>query len=214
MARGERPPDDRGKVKFRFVEFEMEGGSANLEQTIKNIAHAIISGNAPMRTQIPQRQINQAAPPPDPNGAGEREVEVEHEMIDPTAADGDGTGGPQGPRTTAKRKYTAPTFLQELDLDTAPSLKGFVDEYGPSSDNERYLVIAAWFKQHRGLDAIGIDHIYTAFQKIGRKSQKDIGQPFRWMMRNKSYFTSSQRGMFAITHIGLDELPKIKEKKQ
>ena len=34
------------------------------------------------------------------------------------------------------------------------------------------------------------------------------------MMRNKSYFTSPQRGMFGVTHIGLDELPKIKEKKQ
>jgi hypothetical protein len=102
--------------------------------------------------------------------------------------------------------------MADLEFDQSASLKGFVDEHKPTSDNERYLVVSGWFQKCRTVESIGIHHIYTAFQKMSWKSQKDIAQPFR-LMKKKSFFTSGGRGLFKITHIGLDELVKIKDKK-
>jgi len=214
MARVDRFAEDRGKVKFRFIEFEMEGGSANLEQTLKSVASAIAG---PQRSPAPTKALPSASPlnpepSKKPNGATV-EVETFEEVLDASEDVDHAESKPDASRPKASARYTPPQFMDDLEFDQGTSLKGFVEEFKPSSDNEKYLVISAWFQKHRSTEAIGIHHIYTAFQKMSWRSQKDIAQPFRLMMKKKSFFTSGGRGLFKISHIGLDELPKIKEKK-
>ena len=39
MGKGQR--DDHGRVKFRLIEFEFEGGNASIQESVKNIASAL-----------------------------------------------------------------------------------------------------------------------------------------------------------------------------
>jgi hypothetical protein len=45
---------------------------------------------------------------------------------------------------------------------------------------------------------------------MGWKTQKDVGQPFRYM-RKRSYFEAAGRNQWKITHIGLDQLNATEE---
>ena len=47
MPRGNKGQEDKGKVKFRFVEFELEEGSnATLEESMRQIAAAVTRGSS------------------------------------------------------------------------------------------------------------------------------------------------------------------------
>jgi len=162
----------------------------------------------PARTLTTRRTTPAALPPG--NGDGhldldpEREATLEEETAEEQTAE-EQAAGPARPR--APRKYTVPTFLSELDLDSGDMpFKTFAEQQAPKSDNRKYIVIAAWFKKYRDIDAITSDHIYTGNQKMGWKTQKDVGQPFRYMYKKKSYFEAAGRNQWRITHIGLDLL--------
>jgi len=88
--------------------------------------------------------------------------------------------------------------------------KAYAEQQAPKSDNRKYIVIAAWFKKHRDQDVVTTDHIFTCNQKMGWKTQKDVGQPFRYM-RKRSYFEAAGRNPQKITHIGLDQLNATEE---
>lgn len=64
--------------------------------------------------------------------------------------------------------------MDELDLDTDPSLRFFADEYNPQSDSAKYLVIAAWFKLHRNTEGIGADQAFTCYKKMRWAERKDV----------------------------------------
>lgn len=107
-----------------------------------------------------------------------------------------------------------PKFLSELNLDSGDMpFKTFAEQHAPKSDNRKYVVIAAWLKKYRDADTISTDHIYTCNQKLGWRSQKDVGQPFR-SMKQKSYFEPAGRNQWKITHIGLDLLKTTEEEQQ
>jgi hypothetical protein len=203
-------PEDKGKVKFRFVEFELEGLNSTIEESIKSIVHSMNRGSsAPVRivgTNKPTPQLSSV--PAGDNGHAETELETESiEEVDETTEDTKATTAQAG----KVRRYTVPTFLKELDLDSGDvPFKKFADERNPQSDNRKYIVIAAWLKKYRNLDVITPDHVFTCNQKMGWKTQRDVGQPFRYM-RKKSYFDPSGRNQWTITHVGLDQLTQPEE---
>ena len=200
-ARGE----ERGKVRLRFVEFELEGLSSTIEESIKSIVASMNRGNA---GALPAQQRGNGSP------HLPRLVALNgndgSEPAGPEKLDEDiGPGGSQGDesaptRTKGATRYTQPHFLKELDLDSGEKpFKDYANDLHPETDNDRYLVIASWLKLFRSLDSITIHHVYTCNQKMGWTSQKDVGQPFRQLKR-KSMFINSRKGQWEITHIGLD----------
>lgn len=197
--------DDKGKVKFRFVEFELEGSNSTIEDSIKSIVSSMNRAPiGPVRTVPPNKQTLQiSSPTGNENGQVEDLPmdESQTEDADEPREESRGEGTPGKPR-----KYTVPKFLKDLDLDSGTvSFKKFADEQKPESDNRKYIVIAAWLKKHRNLDVITPDHIYTCNQKMAWKTQRDVGQPFR-QMKKKSYFDAAGRNLWSITHVGLDQL--------
>jgi hypothetical protein len=196
--------EDKGKVKFRFVEFELEGLNSTIEESIKSIVQSMNrASNAPLRAVVPKKPALHLNPGPDTaDGQGDTDHEMENrEEMDETTEE---RGGSE--QTGKQRRYTNPTFLTEVDLDSGPvPFKQFVEEHKPESDNRRYIVIATWLKRYRTLDVITPDHIFTCNQKMGWKTQRDIGQPFRYM-KKKSYFDPAGRNQWSITHVGLDQL--------
>ena len=213
MARGERQPEEKGKVKFRFVEFELEGLNSTIEESIKNIVQSMSrTSTMPARTLTTRRTTPAALPPG--NGDGhldldpEREATLEEETAEEQTAE-EQAAEPARPKTP--RKYTVPTFLSALDLDSGDMpFKAFAEQQASKSDNRKYIVIATWFKRYRDLEVVTTDHIYTCNQKMGWKTQRDVGQPFRYM-RKKSYFDVAGRNQWKITHVGLDQLNTAEE---
>jgi hypothetical protein len=202
-------PEEKGKVKFRFVEFELEGLNSTIEESIKSIVNSMNRvPNSPMRmaTAKPALQISSAVRE---SGNGHADVEPPLEElaeVEETPAQGTRSAQPKG-----QRHYTNPKFLSEVDLDSgAMAFKTFAEKQAPRSDNRKYLVIAAWFKKNRNLDVITPNHIYTCNQKMGWTTQKDVSQPFRYM-KKKSYFAVAGRNQWQLTHVGLDQLNKAEE---
>jgi hypothetical protein len=213
MARSDRSPDDKGKVKFRFVEFELEGLNSTIEESIKNIVHSMSRSSTIPTRVLPAKPAIPAALP-HAGGEGHENLDPEQEgALEPeTAEEGTEASAPSRPKNP--RRYTAPKFLSDLDLDSGDMpFKAFVEQQAPKSDTRKYIVIAAWLKKHRATDTISTDHIYTCNQKMGWKTQKDVGQPFR-DMKKKSYFDPVGRNQWKITHIGLDLLNTVSEEQQ
>ena len=93
MRRAEKPVEEKGKVKFRFVEFEMEGGSASLEETIRSISHAITRGGTATQRLVPAaRSAAPAAQSPDEGN----DIDVEPEEMEP--------GEPPAPREDTNQR--------------------------------------------------------------------------------------------------------------
>jgi hypothetical protein len=52
-------------------------------------------------------------------------------------------------------------------------------------------------------------HIYTCFRSIGWSTNiADFGQPLR-ELKSRKFFTTPERGHYAINHIGLDYVKKL-----
>jgi hypothetical protein len=45
-----------------------------------------------------------------------------------------------------------------------------------SSDNQKYMVIGAWFKKHQNLETISTAHFYTVFVCIRRTPLANEGE--------------------------------------
>ena len=199
--------EERGKVRLRFVEVELEGLSSTIEESIKSVVSSMnrsTVGSVP----TPQR-INGSPHNPkilSANGDGGSEEAAQGSLDFDTSSD-DSQGDESAPtRPKGPTRYTQPKFLKDLDLDSGEKpFRDYATEHSPDTDNHRYLVIASWLKLYRNIDSITIHHVYTCFQKMNWTSQKDVGQPFRQMKR-KSLFENSEKGQWEITHIGLDRV--------
>lgn len=202
------PPEDKGKVKFRFVEFELEGLNSTIEESIKSIVQSMNRGSTtPYRIMSVSKPVTKVLP------AGENgHLEVEPEPQDMEGAEiEEQFEETKTQQSKEPRRYTQPKFLSDLDLDSgSPSFKEFAEQQAPKSNSRKYLVIAAWLKKNRNTDVISPDHIYTCNQKMGWKTLKDVGQPFRYMKR-KSFFDTPGRNQWKLTHIGLDQLNTAEE---
>ncbi|MEA3213323.1 MAG: hypothetical protein QOE70_6380 [Chthoniobacter sp.] len=194
------PKDDKGKIKIRFFEVEVEGGSETLLEGVRTAA-AVASRGSPVRVikALPSSQVIPAqVSEPDLFDENEGEAEEEQE------ANGSSSAKPK-----KNRAYPTPEVL-ELDLTTGPlSLEDYAKSKSPSEDNKKYLVVAAWLKEQRATPQIGINHIWTCFRLLGWGVQKDMGQPFRSMKKIGWFKAGAERGTFEITHIGLDVVRKL-----
>lgn len=108
----------------------------------------------------------------------------------------------------APRKFRTPQVLTDVDLASPVSFFDYAKERNPASDRKKFLTVAAWFKEHRGVDAISADHAYTCFRAIKWNTQiEDFQAPLRALKRDQ-LVGSGGRGLFAINHLGLAEVDK------
>lgn len=141
-----------------------------------------------------------------PNGNGAAAVELEPEDIEgefeETVAE-----APAAPRAQRAPRKTKSAKVVDIDMHTSVSLAEFTKGKDPGNNHRRYLTIAAWLKEHRGLDAITPDHIYTCYKSMGWPSNiKDFAQPLRELKSAEDLFTQPDKGQYAINHVGLDKV--------
>lgn len=175
-----------------------DDGLAQLTQALSGFVRpAAPAGRiaAPITAAIAAGPVQTAAP----------EVEEAETVEDET----DDEATPAAPRVPAKpRTYRTPKVL-ELDLNSDPSWPDFAAEKKPASVADKYLAVAAWFKKHRGVDEISADHVYTCFIHPKVKwstSIDDFDGMLRYHKKRNRLTRAKGKGMYAINHIGLDEV--------
>lgn len=105
----------------------------------------------------------------------------------------------------------APTLLSGLDLTTATvSLQDFAKAKNPTSVNDKYLVVATWFKEQMKTDEINIDHIFTAFRTLDWTTPDDLAAPFRTLKHSKQYFDKGDSvGGYKVTFLATNYVSKM-----
>jgi hypothetical protein len=200
------PRDAKGKVTF--VMFQVEGDDETLQQGFRAMEQAFQRLGSPTPVySLPVTTTNFLTKGEKPDAgrveAEDAEPATESEYSVPEVIVGNGH------KTTKPRKYTQPNFLSDLELTAGQeSFKDYATKKDPKSDNHKYLVAARWLQLHKNIDIVTIDHIFTCFQAMKWPSQKDVGQPFRVMTKNNSYFQKNGKG-WKLTHVGGDAADAI-----
>lgn len=191
------------RIRFVMVEAEMADGDIGpITQAIQNA----LRGPAPIVQRISSpsngtKVITQDTP----------EIDADIDLSEDDAPTEIAT---KTSRPKVQRKPPPTPEVLELDLTTEPSLETFAKKANPESDRKRFLVIAAWFKEHRQLNAVTVAHIYTGYRKLKWPTTiSDFSQPLRGLKHDK-LFSSPERGHFAINHLGLSEVQAMMNGKE
>jgi hypothetical protein len=220
---GSKGPSGNGtsgsRIKFRFVDIEMENVDESITEALKSLAGALSRGHA---TAPPTRQLAGAKHnlPAAPELSTEESEALSPEAeIEELAEETEGIAAPPANGNKPKKKYApkAPKFLSDIDLTTASvKLEGFVQEKNPADMISKYTVIAFWFKEYFQLEEITIDHIFTAFKHLGWQSQMpdDPVQTFRNAKSLKNWFDKGTKGAYKINWSGQNAVNKMGVPKQ
>jgi len=114
--------------------------------------------------------------------------------------DSDEAAKPKRPRV-----LRAPQFLSDMDLTAASTpLEAYLAGKNPTSQQDKYLVVAQWFKEFMNTPEITVDHVYTAYESLGWRSQvpQDAGAPLRLLKSIKLVDSGSGRGLYKINWNG------------
>lgn len=194
------------KTKIRFIMLEAEGDAADLQQ----IAQAITNAVRPTFVQLPPAAPAPALPrPSQPKGIDSNENSLPFMQVDEETETPEPPPVPKRASTNGSKKRSLPTpaVIDDLNLtDGDVPLTKFMQEKDPTDHSKRYLVIAAWLKHHRQLDEINIAHIYTCYRFLHLNVVADIGSVFRGCKHQGWFSSGSKRGLYAINHIGLNEV--------
>lgn len=189
-----------GKARIRFIMLEAEIPEGDLTQVTQAIQNALRPATVLQQRILPAAGIDHAG------SDGSAELEIE-DTIDESAAESEfavATKGPSKPRT-----YPTPKVVEDVDLNAETSLVSFAAGRQPKSDLDRHLLVAAWFKECRDMDAVSADHIYTGYRKLGwSTSIGDFGKPLR-SLKQAQLMKSAGRGLYSVNHLGLDKVSSM-----
>lgn len=185
--------------RIRFIMVEAELGDGDIGQITQAIQSALRS---PAASSVRRLTATTAV-----NGAM-REPEIETEAED--VEENEITDAPQTLTKARGTRKPAPTpNIVQIDMNTNVSLDTFARSKDAKSQNKKYMIAAAWLKEHRGIDAVTADHIYTCFRSMSWSvGIPDFWQPLR-NLKAKRYFSQNDKGEYEINHLGLDFVKKL-----
>jgi len=98
-----------------------------------------------------------------------------------------------GQKLRKKSNPTPPKVLGELDLkpDGKTSLKDFIAEKKPKSNEEHFAVIIYYLQYTLKTQGITRDHVHTCFKDIGAKCPVDIDAALRMAATRKGWIDTS-----------------------
>jgi hypothetical protein len=216
MAKQPQRTGGVGKVKVRVFEFEMDGSDESIQDTMKTLAAALTSGG---HNNAAPRRLKAEASPPLPNGTGESLDDVQlndagdEEDVDDVV-----------PRPATDRKPAAPRkpiqvkILPDINFtDVKPTLKEFYDAKKPGKVlSANYLVVAYWYKHHRKIEELTVDHFHTAFRHVGFPTPKNVILTIRELRNSRDgrLMGGEAPNSCKIHHLGenfVDAMPKASD---
>lgn len=197
MAKG--PVKLGGTSRIRFVMVEAEIADGNIEQITQAITNALRPA-----TQTIVKRIPMAAP------ALGGSDQVEEEVFDDEDDKSETVDvNPAAPKVSRTRKAPKAPDIVEIDMNSDVSLQSFASGKDAGSQAKKYLIAAAWLKEHRNTDGVTAGHIYTCFRSMGWSANiPDFWQPLR-DLKSKKFFSKNDEGEYQINHIGLDYVQKL-----
>jgi hypothetical protein len=186
----------QSRIRFVMVEAELSDGDiGQITQAIQNALRSPVA--PPVKRLAATSPVTESAP--EPEVEQDREVDLsEIAELTPTSVK---TRNPRRPAPT-------PNVVQ-IDMNADPSFASFASGKDSSSQHKKFLITTAWLKDHRGIDAVTADHIYTCFRSIGWSvGIPDFAQPLRDLKRRK-FFNRNSNGEYEINHLGLDFVKKL-----
>jgi hypothetical protein len=190
-----------GTSRIKLIVLDAEVADDQIHTLTQALTNALRGPNqAPALKRVPA--------PPQLNGGGEPEQE---EMDFEEAGEDEEIIAPKKPRSPGTRK-AAPT-PENLSIDFNAydvPLATFVAQYKPESHLKRYLVAAAWFHEHGGVQKITPAHIYSAYRWLKWPMDvKDFAQPLR-DLKAQQLFTLPEKGHYTLHHLGLQRVAEMK----
>ncbi len=187
-----------GKVKFRVIEFELEGSDESLHDGLKNLAAALLrTGPTPVSRQL----SNGSRPAATPDAAS---VEADEGSPDDDVVDSE-IAEPVVKRSPASRKPISVKVLEDIAFDDVdPTLPEFFASKKPSNVLDKYLVIAYWYKNQKKISDLTPDHFHTALRFLNQATPKDAAQPMRDLRhrRRGKFSVGKTPGSVVINHVG------------
>jgi hypothetical protein len=204
-----------GHIKFRVIEFEIDGGNATLAEGIKALTTAL-SKTPVTTTAISQRALPAATPKrtavTEAHAPAEGELFPETDEPENTEEEHqEETNGNAAP-ARAKRGTGAPPptpeVLSDIDLNAGKvSLKDYMEQKSPPDTYERFVTIAVWYKENHNLGEVNADRIYTAYRFLDLPSPNDVGQTLRNLKAKKKWFDKGdERGGYKVNILGLNKV--------
>jgi hypothetical protein len=205
MARGSSKGGGSGggPSRVRFIMLDADLNDGDLTQITQAIQNALRPQSNGPPARVPQQIRLPVLPPTDEEitVSPEGHIDEPEVVVDEQPRAASGSREPRPPR-----KFRTPQVLTDVDLNSPVSFFDYAKDRNLTSDRKKYLAVAAWFKEHRGVDAISADHVYTCFRAIKWNTQIDDFQaPLRALKRDQ-FMGSTGRGLFAINHLGLAEV--------
>lgn len=185
--------------RIRFVMVEAELGDGDIGQITQAIQNALRSpATSSVKRLAATTAVNSATY--EPEIESETNDVEENEIIDerPTPA-----------KARGPRKASPEPDIVEIDMNSDVSLASFAQGKDAKSQHKKYLIAAAWLKEHRGIAGVTAGHIYTCFRSMGWSTNiPDFWQPLR-DLKAKKYFSRNDKNEYEINHIGLDYVKKL-----
>lgn len=194
MAKNSVKATGTSRIKFIMLDAEIA------DDQIQSVTQAIANALRPATPPAPKKLAPAAPQLNGHNGATEEHDEPDlFDQANEAETTVDVT--PAAPkRKTPRRAAPKPQVINDIDTTTEPALSSLID---PKSNHKRYLMIAAWFHDHRNLPVITADHVYTCYRHLGWPTDiLDFAQPLR-ELKHKQYFTTPERGKYEINQLGL-----------
>ena len=207
--------NERGRVKVRYMEIDVEGGSSAILEGLRTVTAAFakdntrtVNGASQPRVLAPTGQSKPLAPK---NGelfadaAAPEATEFAAEPDESVASDTEGS------KPKRKPSYPNCQLVEGLDLEQGtPNLRAFAEAKNPESDLERYMVCASWLKKERGIKSLTNNHVYHCFTALDWRVPKDVGSPFRKM--KKKQFTQNAASEWELHSIGEQVVARLPQR--
>jgi hypothetical protein len=192
------------RIRFVMVEAELgDGDIGQITQAIQNALRSPVATPASVKRLSAATNANDTAPQSDP------ESEIDDQTLDDAREYEGAESHAASPKPRSQRKLPPTPNIVEMDMDADVSLASFSLGKDAKSQNKKYLIAAAWLKEHRGLGAITADHIYTCFRAMNWPTNiPDFWQPLR-ALKAKKFFGTNDKGEYEINHLGLAYVKKL-----
>jgi hypothetical protein len=222
-AKVDHHSDDKGRIRFFYG--EVEGNNQTLQQTMRDFASAM---NRPLPSTLPRRAspIAELARPSEPDlysEVPEREVDVPEQMSEQQAAVESPTNGSARRRRGEGQKADHNAGLSPVgDLDLVQkektSLREFVEEKVPNTDEEYVLVFVYYMKEKCKVAKVTANHVLTCFRHLPHRVPADLRSTIRNLARKKALLNASDPEDISITTSGIGvvehDLPRSNNGKQ
>jgi hypothetical protein len=202
MKKRDTSKEDAARIKFRYVDFELEGGSLALQDSLRSVVSAIVRNGSATGKPALSRPVRQSS-------NGELSDDAEELANDFDVAELESGGEPSEESSTKQRRARKIPSPRVLDIDVVGGnmpLKKFIEENKPGdADSKRYLVIAAWLKQVKAIEELSMDEVHTCYRAMGWNTPADPVQPMR-DLKKRSWFDRKGKGKYAINHLGENQV--------